>query len=64
MNEIRCINPDCRGDSEGKSKLFGELRNGHILTVRSTEIEFIPDDQTEIRILCGKCKTYTSILIE
>ena len=64
MNEIRCANPDCGGESNGKPKMFGELKNGSILIVRSTEISFIPDDITEIKILCGKCKTYTSLLIE
>ena len=64
MNEIRCVNPNCRDGAGGKPKLFGELKNGHVLIMRSTEIEFIPDNQTEIKILCGKCKTYTSILIE
>jgi hypothetical protein len=64
MNEIRCMNPGCRGNVDGKPKLFGELKSGHVLVVRSTEIDFIPDTQTEIRVLCGKCKTYTSILIE
>ena len=64
MNEIRCTNPDCRDETGGKPKMFGELKNGHVLVVRSTEINFIPDDTTEIKILCGKCRTYTSILIE
>jgi hypothetical protein len=64
MSEIRCQNLNCRGGVEGKPKMFGELKSGHVLVVRSTEIDFIPDTQTEIRILCGKCKTYTSILIE
>jgi len=64
MNEIRCTNPECRGGIDGKPKKFGDLKNGRVLTVRSTEIEFIPDNKTEISILCGKCKTYTSILIE
>jgi len=62
--DIRCKNPDCRGGVEGKPKMFGELKSGHVLVVRSTEIDFIPDTKTEIRILCGVCKTYTSILIK
>jgi hypothetical protein len=64
LNEIRCANPDCRDGNGGKPKLFGELKNGNVLVIRSTEISFIPDNTTEIKILCGKCKTYTSILIE
>jgi hypothetical protein len=57
LNEIRCVNTDC-------NKMFGELKHGNILTCRSTEIQFVADDETEIKIFCGRCKTYTSLIIK
>ncbi len=58
--DIRCANPDCGGER----KMFGQLIKGNILVCRSTEIQFIADDETEIKILCGRCKTYTSLIIK
>ena len=64
VNEIRCANPECPTPNDGKTKMFGELIRGNILICRSTEIRFVADDETEVRILCGRCKTYTSLVIK
>ncbi len=64
MHEIRCANPECAVGNDSKPKMFGELKRGNILICRSTEIEFVADEETEIRILCGRCKTYTSLVIK
>ena len=64
VNEIRCANPECPTPNDSKTKMFGELIRGNILICRSTEIQFVADDETEVKILCGRCKTYTSLVIK
>jgi len=64
LSEIRCANLECAVGNDSKPKMFGELKRGNILICRSTEIEFIADEETEIKILCGRCKTYTSLIIK
>lgn len=61
--DIRCANPECN-TGHGLPKKFAELHKGNVLVCRSTEIEFIPDEETEIKILCPGCKTYTSLILK
>jgi hypothetical protein len=63
LNEIRCANPECAVDGN-KSKMFAELKKGKVLVCRSTEIEFVADEETEIKIFCNRCRTYTSLIIK
>jgi hypothetical protein len=64
LNEIRCANPECGKDIDKQPKIFGMIKSGIVSIYPSTQIEFISDNETEIQIKCGRCHSFTSLLIK
>jgi hypothetical protein len=64
LDEIRCSNPECGKNIGKQPKVFGVIKSGVVTVYPSTQIEFVPDDETEIQIKCGRCHSLTSLLIK
>ena len=46
-------------------KLFAIKIKGHVIATPSTAIEFVADDDdTQIEILCGRCKKETTLIFK